>query len=194
MGPVKRNRSSSTPVKAPSSALTAVHSDSISTLQSSSARKSRDGKGLLKEAPPMRQSASGARRDRPAKSFPGAVRNTRQRQAVISVFDKVERPLSPEEILKFALRDVAGIGIATVYRSVKQLVQEGYLIAVELPGEPPRYERAGKHHHHHFMCRTCDQVFEIDGCPGDLKRLAPKGFRLEDHSLTLYGLCSHCIS
>ena len=34
-----------------------------------------------------------------------------------------------------------------------------------------RYEMT-KPHHHHFKCRTCDGVFEIAGCPGDLKKLA----------------------
>jgi Fur family ferric uptake transcriptional regulator len=63
---------------------------------------------------------------------------------------------------------------------------------VELPGESPRYERSGIGHHHHFRCRSCARVFEIHGCPGDLRELTPEGFRLESHDVTLYGQCARC--
>jgi Fur family ferric uptake transcriptional regulator len=63
---------------------------------------------------------------------------------------------------------------------------------VRLPGAPSRYEVAGKHHHHHFRCRLCDRVYEIDGCPPDLRSLVPRGFRLEGHDLTLFGRCPAC--
>lgn len=88
---------------------------------------------------------------------------------------------------------VPGLGIATVYRNVKALVQDGWLESVALPGEPPRYEVAGKQHHHHFRCRTCDRVFEIDGCFTNLVQLTPSGFRLEGHAVVLYGLCTACV-
>jgi Fur family ferric uptake transcriptional regulator len=35
-------------------------------------------------------------------------------------------------------------------------------------------------------------VFEIHGCPGDLRELTPEGFRLESHDVTLYGQCAQC--
>jgi Fur family ferric uptake transcriptional regulator len=61
-----------------------------------------------------------------------------------------------------------------------------------LPGESPRYEEAGKAHHHHFHCRKCDRVFEVDGCDAIFRRITPQGFRLESHDLTLSGLCADC--
>ena len=87
---------------------------------------------------------------------------------------------------------VPGLGIATVYRNLKLLVEEGDLRAVALPGENLRYEVAGPHHHHHFQCRRCQRVFDVHACPGDLAGLAPAGFVVQDHELTLYGLCSEC--
>jgi Fur family ferric uptake transcriptional regulator len=50
----------------------------------------------------------------------------------------------------------------------------------------------GHKHHHHFQCRQCHRVFDVHGCPGNFNRLAPKGFTVEDHDLTLYGRCTHC--
>ncbi len=119
-------------------------------------------------------------------------RETRQRRAIRAALEEAGHPLSPKELLELARGDVEGLGIATVYRNVKSLQEEGWLATVELPGEPPRYEVAGKEHHHHFHCRACDRVFEVEGCPGDLKRVTPKGFKLERHEFVLYGVCVQC--
>ena len=85
------------------------------------------------------------------------------------------------------------LGIATIYRNLKSLAAKGILKAVGLPGESTvRYELHGKAHHHHFHCRVCHQVYEVDGCPGNIEPLVPRGFVLEDHEVVLYGLCSTC--
>lgn len=119
-------------------------------------------------------------------------RNTKQRDAIREVFERTARPLGPTEVLEAGRSQVAGLGIATVYRTINSLVESGWLVPVELPGEPPRYERAGGAHHHHFRCRLCDRVFEIEGCPGDLSDLTPRGFVLEAHEVVLYGQCASC--
>jgi Fur family ferric uptake transcriptional regulator len=119
-------------------------------------------------------------------------RSTRQRQAIREALREAGRPLSPGEILEHARQRVPGLGIATVYRTINSLVQEGSAVAVELPGEATRYEMAGKQHHHHFRCTSCGKVFELMGCPGDLSWLAPPGFRTERHEIVLYGSCPDC--
>jgi Fur family transcriptional regulator, ferric uptake regulator len=119
-------------------------------------------------------------------------RETRQRKAIRKALLEAGHPLSPREIHEAAAADVEGLGIATVYRNVNALLEDGWLVAVELPGEPPRYERAGKAHHHHFHCRKCDRVYEVEGCPGNIKAVTPEGFTLERHEFVLYGLCLSC--
>lgn len=119
-------------------------------------------------------------------------RNTQQRAAIRQAFESADRPLSPAEALEVAQATVPGIGIATIYRNVKALVAEQWLSEVQLPGSPSRYEVAGKHHHHHFRCRLCDRVFDVDACPPDLRSLTPPGFRLEGHDITLFGCCAGC--
>lgn len=119
-------------------------------------------------------------------------RDTAQRRAIRNALVDADRPLSPREVLDLAQGDVPTLGIATVYRNLKSFVEEGWLTAVDLPAEPPRYEVAGKKHHHHFMCRRCDRVFDLAGCPGNLQSVVPTGFSLEDHDVVLYGRCEAC--
>jgi Fur family transcriptional regulator, ferric uptake regulator len=125
-------------------------------------------------------------------SSTAVLRNTRQRRAIRDAFETSGRPLAAEEVQKLASEGVSGLGIATVYRNIRTLVDEGWLVPVELPGENPRYELAGKGHHHHFHCRACGKVFELEGCVPTVAALAPKGFQVTDHEVVLYGACVAC--
>jgi len=108
------------------------------------------------------------------------------------VFAALHRPLSPAEVLDAAKAEVPSMGIATVYRTIKTLVDEGEIKSIDVPGEAPRYEVAHLGHHHHFHCRACDKVFEVDGCPADIQKLAPAGFLTEGHEVMLFGRCVAC--
>jgi Fur family transcriptional regulator, ferric uptake regulator len=120
-------------------------------------------------------------------------RITKQGTAILNTIQTAQRPLLAQEILEAASVEVPGMGIATVYRNIKSLVDNGLLTTVHLPGENPRYESAHHHHHHHFHCTRCQKVYDVHDCPGDLKQLAPKGFAVESHELTLYGACDACL-
>lgn len=119
-------------------------------------------------------------------------RDTRQRRAIRKVLEAAGRPLSPQEILEGARRQAPTLGPATVYRTLRALADEGWLTPVTLPGEPARYEPAGKTHHHHFRCRGCDRLFEVEGCRQASVAKAPRGFVIEDHEVVWYGRCARC--
>lgn len=121
-----------------------------------------------------------------------ASRDTAQRRAIRAALEKAGRPLGALEVLRAAKSGAPGLGIATVYRNLKALVQGGEVTAVELPGAAPRYEFAGKEHHHHFLCSGCDKVYELGGCLGGLRQLLPRGFSLGSHELLLHGTCASC--
>jgi Fur family transcriptional regulator, ferric uptake regulator len=129
----------------------------------------------------------------PAKPRRVGARQTDQRRAISAAMRATGRPLRPEEVLAEAQDSVPGLGIATVYRALKALVEAGELRVVELPGDVTRrYELADLRHHHHFHCERCDRVFDIDLCPGDLSRHAPAGFVVTSHELLLHGSCERC--
>lgn len=121
-------------------------------------------------------------------------RTTRQQAAIEWAIEQAGRPMSPTEIHEAARAQVATISLATVYRGIRRLLEQGRLHPVELPGQPPRYEtmRAADHHHHHFHCDRCDRVYDVDGCVPGIQQLAPDGFRVRSHEITLYGMCREC--
>lgn len=119
-------------------------------------------------------------------------RKTKQRDALKEILERSERPLSVDELLTAASKRVDGLGVATVYRAVGALLESGWIDAVEIPGEPTRYERSDRGHHHHFQCEGCERVFDVTGCLDNVRKLAPPKFRVRDHAVTLYGLCAAC--
>jgi Fur family transcriptional regulator, ferric uptake regulator len=121
-------------------------------------------------------------------------RDTVQRRAIRQVFLDSDRPMGPLEVLGEARFISPTIGVATVYRTIKGLVEESWLTPVDLPGEAARYEVSGKGHHHHFHCRACGRAYELQGCPGNLKRMVPNGFEMDDHEVVLYGRCQTCVT
>lgn len=119
-------------------------------------------------------------------------RNTRQRTAIRQVIDSAGRPLSPQEVLLAAQAQVPRMSLATVYRNLKLLHEAAEIDAVSLPGDSPRYEACRQGHHHHFQCTACERVFDVHACPGNLAAMAPPGFVVDHHELTLYGRCAEC--
>lgn len=117
---------------------------------------------------------------------------TRQREVILNILRQSGRPLTPQEIREQASQDSAGIGLATVYRALKTFIAQGEVVQVEIPGVSPCYEPADRGHHHHFICRHCRQVFDLQGCVHDLAGLAPANFQVQRHDIILYGLCSTC--
>jgi Fur family ferric uptake transcriptional regulator len=129
---------------------------------------------------------------RVAKSPKTFRQNTQQRGEIREVFERNDRPLAGDEVLDLTQQKVTGLGMATVYRTTKALTDEGWLVPVEVPGVPPRYEVRGKAHHRHFHSLKCGKLFELEGCLECLEKLIPPSFRVVDHVVLLYGYCAIC--
>ena len=119
-------------------------------------------------------------------------RRTSRRSAIVRVVRDAPGPLRPLEILGLASRIVPTLGIATVYRQLRRLQDSGEVRAVDLGVNDVRYEPTDRGHHHHFLCRECEEAFDIHACPGEMVELAPPGFEIEKHEITLYGRCGEC--
>lgn len=121
-------------------------------------------------------------------------RQTAQRDAIFRVIRRAKGPLTVDQIHQRARRASPRMGIATVYRAVKLLMEAEEILPVVLPDGQTRYEAADLGHHHHFRCRRCNQVYDMAYCPLSIPpgTTFPGGFRVEEHELTLYGVCPNC--
>jgi Fur family transcriptional regulator, ferric uptake regulator len=121
-------------------------------------------------------------------------RQTRQRDRIHQVIRDAQGPLTVQEIHERAQREIPGLGIATVYRTINLLQEVRQIRTVILPTGDTRYEMSDLGHHHHFQCRVCSEVYDLDTCPVTIPdgTALGAGFVVEAHDLTLYGVCPEC--
>lgn len=87
------------------------------------------------------------------------------------------------------------IGLATVYRELARLLDDGLVERSPDPGDG-RYRRCDEtSHHHHVECESCGSSVDIpcDDLARQLAELAEsRGFRLDHHVIYARGLCAAC--
>ncbi|GCE22825.1 Fur family transcriptional regulator [Dictyobacter kobayashii] len=89
------------------------------------------------------------------------------------------------------------IGRATVFRSIEKLVDKGLLDRIEFADGTHHYRVCGGTHHHHLTCTQCHRVVEVDLClpTEQLNAIGNQThFKIEGHSLSLFGRCETCRS
>lgn len=119
-------------------------------------------------------------------------RSTRQRRVIQAVFTNQARPLSPAEVHKLATAELPKLGIATVYRTIRDLESDGIIQSVSIASLGTLYEPARSDHHHHFYCRVCGRVFEVNACHMDVSLFPLGGCIVEEHETTFRGVCEEC--
>lgn len=118
-------------------------------------------------------------------------RRTRQREAVRAAIQAAARPLRADEVLLLARQQVPELGLATVYRTLKLLVQENELAEVKLRSGATRYEPVQRDHDSYFLCDSCSRAFPVSAELGASLQLPP-GFQMRRRELTLLGTCPTC--
>ncbi|AMM19265.1 peptide ABC transporter substrate-binding protein [Frondihabitans sp. PAMC 28766] len=122
-------------------------------------------------------------------------RQTWQREAVRAALGSTEGFVSAQE-LHSSLRDGGStIGLATVYRALASLEQEGEVDALQQDGESLYRVCTTGAHHHHLICRNCGTTVEISADPVEqwaASVAAANGFTQPNHVVDVFGLCPAC--
>src|SRR5437867_3230292 len=126
---------------------------------------------------------------------PGGKRSTK-RDRVLQVFLRQEGHLSADDLFDRVRREAAGIGRATVYRTLQWLVQAGIARKVDFGEGRSRFEAAYRHpRHFHLICTTCHQSSEF--LSSDVESLMEevanaRGFAPTQSVVQIYGTCDNC--
>ncbi|WP_029088519.1 Fur family transcriptional regulator [Brevibacterium album] len=126
---------------------------------------------------------------------PRARRRTAQKKAVSEALEAADGFVSAQELHRRLSDDGQTAGLATVYRQLNTLAQDGEAHVVTTPaGQLFRACEAGAHHHHHLICESCGRAVEISPPHEDwLPRVAEdNGFSISHHQMEVFGLCADC--
>ncbi len=106
-----------------------------------------------------------------------------------------DRHLSAEKVYKILLEEGEEIGLATIYRVLTQFEAAGLVIRHHFEGGNSVFELNRGGHHDHILCVKCGKVeeFKDELIETRQQEIASRlGFKLTEHCLYLYGICSNC--
>ena len=117
---------------------------------------------------------------------------SRQREVILNVLRDAARPLTRDEILRLGREQIDRLGSATVDRAIRNMTAAFQIIGVEFPGQPRRYELPAESEHPHFICRSCNKVFDLPVATQLPQVHAPKGFVVTGGEIVYAGTCPDC--
>jgi len=120
------------------------------------------------------------------------LKSTRQRDLIVETFANHGGHMSVEQLLAEVNRVDSGVGHATVYRSLKLLVEAGLAAERHFDDGQASYESRGEEHHDHMICTNTGRIIEFRNDEiEELQEVIARdhGFRLLRHRHELYGTC-----
>ena len=119
-------------------------------------------------------------------------RSTAPRRAIIRILDGKQEGFTAEDLCS----ELPGVGRATVFRTIKLLLEAGVICRLNLLDGAPKYSLSRVEHHHHTVCVRCGIVGEFrattverlmrvigNEIPGDLV----------GHRIEMYITCGRCL-
>ena len=122
-------------------------------------------------------------------------RLTEARRAVARTMAGSDRALTPIEVYDEARAAYSALGLVTVYRTLEALEGLGLIQRVHHPDGCQAFITAPGGHQHLLLCEQCGRAtrFEGDNLDGLIRSIGRKtGYRITEHWLQLFGLCSDC--
>ncbi|PYN23922.1 MAG: transcriptional repressor [Candidatus Rokuibacteriota bacterium] len=122
-------------------------------------------------------------------------RRTRQLEQVFEALKGDHTHPFAHEIYRRVHQRLPRISLATVYRNLHSLVEEGKIRTLLLDGQGARYDPETREYDH-FVCERCGRVDDLF-----LRRarrridpisLAKRGYVVTTHNLMVHGMCQGC--
>src|SRR5437764_7396973 len=123
-------------------------------------------------------------------------KRSNKRDRILNVFLRQEGHLSADDLVDLVRREDAGIGRATVYRTLQWMVRAGVARKVDFGEGRSRFEPSYRHpRHFHLICTTCHQSSEF--LSSDVESLmeeiaGARHFSATQSVVQIYGTCEAC--
>lgn len=122
-------------------------------------------------------------------------RTTKQQVAIRDLLVQTDEFRSAQDLHGLLQRNGDRIGLATVYRALGRMADNGDIDVLIGPDGEALYRLCSSGHHHHLVCRSCGAAVEVAGPAVEAwtrKVAAAEGFSDVSHTLEIFGLCARC--
>jgi len=125
-----------------------------------------------------------------------ALKNTKQRGAIMQILKGSAEPVSAEDIFACLKDEYPNLALSTIYRNLERFAADVLVKKDVFNDGIVRYSIAEEHHGHYLICTQCSAKIKIEDCPlSHLEQGLERdtGYQIEGHTLTIYGKCPECI-
>lgn len=119
---------------------------------------------------------------------------TPQRYAIYKYLKSTKSHPSAEMIYDNLKADYPTMSLATIYKTLKTLIELGVVIELNVGEDNFRYD-ANTSQHPHIVCLSCGRVDDIENADFNfLNSEAEKytDYKIDSHQLYFYGICPEC--
>lgn len=118
---------------------------------------------------------------------------TPQRRTIFEVLEGAKHHPSAEQVFDEVRRRLPDVSLATVYKTLKELVRMGELQELNYHSDRSRFDPRVDPHSH-VTCQTCGRVEDVELCLDrlDLSPTYHGDFTVERYEIVFYGTCGDC--
>ena len=117
---------------------------------------------------------------------------TPQRLAIMKYLDEHRTHPTADRIYIDLKEKNPALSKTTVYNSVETLKEHGIIQSLTISGPESRYDFENKMHHH-FLCKKCGIIIDIDiECP-NIGKMLESGHNVEEVHGYFKGICKKCL-
>jgi Fe2+ or Zn2+ uptake regulation protein len=123
-------------------------------------------------------------------------RITPQRRAVAQVLVGDHVHLTAEEVHERARAVLPEVSLATVYNTLREMVEMGEVDEMRVGNGPSRYDPNVVIAHHHLVCTVCHRLIDVHPAGVETLGLPPDqrhGYVLDEIDVTFRGRCPSCV-
>ena len=120
------------------------------------------------------------------------MRYSKQREIILTdLKNRCDHPTA-EMVYESVVKKCPAISLGTVYRNLNTLAENGQILKLNVDGAV--HFDGCTDCHYHMMCNSCKRVFDkwIKTLPKELSEINENGFKVNEVSVTLYGVCKDC--
>lgn len=123
------------------------------------------------------------------------LRVTVQRMAALTAIEELGGHPDADSVRVRAQEVTGGLPPQAVYNVLRVLTEVGLVRCTQITGHPARYEADRRNNHHHFVCRFCGDVMNVDCAIGEapcLEADLPESYQVDEAAVTYWGACPRC--
>ncbi|MEU6260904.1 Fur family transcriptional regulator [Streptomyces sp. NPDC047043] len=123
------------------------------------------------------------------------MRVTAPRMAVLMAVSDSADHLDADTLRERAQRVTGSLSLQATYNVLRALTDAGLVRCIQIPGHPARYEIEDHDNHHHFVCRGCGVIRNVEcteGAAPCMEPHLPEEYAIQEAAVTFWGHCPDC--